>query len=82
MFPFDRARDRANWAKTLFVLTGVIGCAMGATRLALDVRWLQIGDRPTRELHILLGQVGGLLLGFIFALIISGQLIGRKKETK
>jgi len=80
-FPLDRKRIRARWAKGIFVLIGLIGCAMGAVRVALEMHWLQLSDHNDYVIHTMLSEVGGLLLGFIFSLILSGQLLGTKLVT-
>jgi hypothetical protein len=77
--PFDKKRLRARWAKVVFIVSAVIGIARGMVGLAWDLNWFVLGSEASRWLDSYLYMVGGLLLGFIFSLIFSGQLVGAKR---
>jgi len=78
--PFDKKRIRARWAKAVFLVSAVIGIAKGVVGLAWDMGWFALGTEASRRLDAWLYMAGGLLLGFIFSLIFSGQLVGMKKS--
>jgi hypothetical protein len=73
--PFSKRRVRAGWAKTVFILGSVIGIGRGVVGLSWDLGWLSLSSRDMRFYDM----VGGLLLGFLFSLIFSGQLGGKKQ---
>jgi len=75
--PFDKKRIRAKWAKTVFILGSVIGIGRGVVGLSWDFGWLSLGSREMRDYDV----IGGLLLGFLFSLIFSGQLSGKKQPS-
>jgi hypothetical protein len=74
-------RNRAHWARLLLALTGVITVALGATQLLGDYRWLVFGPRMTVIAQGTFHLIRGLILGFIFSLILSGQLLGTKSVS-
>ena len=80
--PFEKKRIRARWAKSIFAISAIIGIAKGVFGLARDSGWLVLGSETGRRLEGWLGMVSGLLLGFIFSLILSGQLSGTKRVVK
>jgi hypothetical protein len=80
IFPFDKRRIRAQWAKFVFVISGLLGIIMLAVYMMLDTRCLVIHNQTTYKIvHMELAQTGGIILGFIFSLIFSGQLTGTKR---
>ena len=76
--PFSKRRLRARWANTVFILGSVIGIARGSISLAWDLGWFKLSDASSRLFQDYLSMIGGLLLGFLFSLIFSGQLSGKK----
>jgi hypothetical protein len=78
--PFDKKRIRAGWAKSAFGIIAVIGIAKGGVRLAWDLGWFTLGGKASHRLDSGLYMVGGVILGFLFSLIFSGQLSGKKRD--
>jgi hypothetical protein len=77
--PFDKKRVRARWANMVFILGSIIGIAKGTIGLAWDLGWFALGSEASGRLDRYLAMIGGLLLGFLFSLIFSGQLTGKKQ---
>lgn len=77
--PFDKKRCRADWAKTVFLLISVIGIVKGSVILAWDLGWFSIGSRGGQILWNYNSMTGGVLIGLLLALIVSGELTGRKR---
>jgi hypothetical protein len=71
--PFDKKRVRAGWAKLTYGIIAVLGIAHGAVRLAWDFGWFTLGTVGSYRLDATLYQVNGVILGFLFSLILSGQ---------
>jgi len=78
--PFDKKRVRAGWGKLTFGIIALIGIVHGAVRLAWDLGWFKVGTVGSYRLDAVLYQVGGIILGFLFSLILSGQLTGTKRD--
>ena len=78
-FPLDKKRIRARWSKFIFVASGVLGIARAAVGLMFDIGWVVVTNNVSYEVHAALHAVDGLLLGFIFSLILSGQLLGSRR---
>jgi hypothetical protein len=76
--PFSTNRTRAKWAKLLFVITGILGITVGAIHLALDTGWLTFSAHTIRGIYIVLHNLGGVWMGFLISLFISGQVDGTK----
>jgi hypothetical protein len=77
--PLGDKRIRMRWAKLAFPICAIFGIAKGAINLAWDLRWFSLKDEAGRLLNAYLYMVGGVCLGFIFSLILSGQLTGAKR---
>src|SRR6266849_8057755 len=75
---FNSARTRARWAKLAILSCGLVGLARGIVGLVLAVGWLAPGERTTDMLHATLSLASGFLIGLIFSLVLSGQLLGRR----
>ena len=79
--PFDRKRLRRRWARGLFVVSGLLLLVMGAVGIMrLYAIWLP----PLAVQHAFLNleqDVRGVVLGFLLALVVSGELIGRKVSS-
>jgi hypothetical protein len=67
--PFDRSRVRAPWARWVIWTVAALVLVLAVDGFASDLEIL-----PYR----LLSGVRGFVLGLLFALIVSGQLSGRK----
>ena len=76
--PFSKRRIRADWAKLVFVLGSAIGIIEGSVNLVWDLGYFSLSAKGSQLLEDYLSMTGGLLLGFLFALIFSGQLTGKK----
>ena len=79
-FPFDKKRIRSGWAKVAFGIISVIGISHGIVRLAWDLGWFTLSSEAGRRLDDYLYMVSGVILGFLFSLILSGQLTGTKRD--
>jgi hypothetical protein len=69
VFPFDRSRVRAPWARWVFWTVAAIILVLAVDGFAENLQLL----RP-----VLQSSLRGFVLGLLFALIVSGQLSGRK----
>ena len=78
--PFDKKRVRADWAKMAFGIIAVIGIARELIELAWDFGWFTLGSEAGRRLDDYLYMVSGVILGFLFSLVLSGQLSGTKRD--
>ena len=78
VFPLQKSRVRARWAKLAFIIAGFLGITMGALNVLLDIHWFSRSYLHT--VYDVLRFVEGLLFGFIFALILSGQFNGTKRD--
>jgi hypothetical protein len=79
--PLNKKRIRESWASCLLVATGFIGIVNHFVQLALHIHWRLLGknaDFISTELRF----VGGILVGFLFALFFSGQLNGTKRPSQ
>lgn len=74
---FDKTRARAPWARFLFAVTGLLGIAYAITAFLIDSHTVKFSraDIP------FLPELRGLILGFLGALLISGQLLGKKPSS-
>ena len=79
LIPLDKKRIHAPWAKRVFIIAAIIGVIDGSVELAWDMDWFSLSSGGSRLLEAVLHMVGGLVLGFIFSLILSGQLLGTKQ---
>jgi hypothetical protein len=78
--PFDKKRIRVGWAKSALGIIAVIGIVVGVVRLAWDLGWFTVSSEAGRRLDDYLYMVSGIILGFLFSLILSGQLSGTKRD--
>jgi len=78
--PFDKRRIRVRWAKLAFGIIAVIGIAVGVMRLAWDLGWFTLCSASGRLLDYFLYVGNGVILCFLFLLILSGQLSGTKRD--
>ncbi len=83
LHPFDRRRTFAPWAKKAFGLIAVVGVVFGFLHFAWDIGWFTLGSAARSLLDRLFALGGGLVLGLILSLVLSGQFFGsRKAEPK
>lgn len=74
------SRVHQRWAKAVFIAVGVIGVIMGSTELLLDFHWFEPTNEMAWRVHYGLAWSRGMLLGMIFSLIASGQLLGVRRR--
>jgi hypothetical protein len=80
--PFDKRRVRAHWANFTFGICSVVGIARGVADLARGFDWFAFSSQASRRFDSYYDLAGGLLLGFLFSLFFSGQMSGKKRDTK
>src|SRR5437868_6911601 len=78
---FITKRLRTNWAKMSFMILGIAGLAIIASGFILNSDLFQLTKHTKSMLSKSEIMVIGFWLGLIFALFISGQLIGEKKTN-
>jgi hypothetical protein len=76
--PLEKKRVRARWANYLLIATGLIGIAVHLVQFMLDMQWLLLG----KNADLILRFVDGILVGFLLALLFSGQLSGTKRQEQ
>ena len=74
LFPFDRSRIRAPWARWAFFTIAALTLFMGISGVGADLRLWPSPNYSGGHLS----AIRGFILGLFFALIVSGQLRGRK----
>jgi type III secretory pathway component EscT len=78
VLPFQKKRERARWAKLAIVISGLLGITDGVLSLLVDVHWF---DRSSLHgIYVMRHVIEGLMLGFMFSLILAGQMLGSKRE--
>jgi hypothetical protein len=83
LMPFlDRKHVREGWAKSAFLFFGLIGMADSVVYLTLHERWLVVDTNANHVIHRLLSFAGGIIVGIVFTLMLSGQLLGTKRDDK
>ena len=80
--PFDKRLIFAGWAKLVYGLIAIIGIALGIIGFTRDVGWIALGGEATRRLDLQLYLARGIVLGLLFSLILSRQLLGTKKTDQ
>ena len=82
IFPlFDKKRIRAPWAKLVFLLASIIGIAKAFAQLAMNFGLFTVSHEANQLVSDYISMASGVLLGFIFALVFSGQLNGKKQPS-
>jgi hypothetical protein len=76
--PLDKRRIRAKWAKSLFVLIGVIGVISNVCGLMWERGQFTLGKSASYRFDMLLHLSSGLIIGFLLSLVFSGELAGKK----
>src|SRR5438094_10547483 len=78
--PMRRSHIRSRWATWVFLGVGTAGMAMSAVKLAIDMHWLALSRNTSYQVHSCFQFIRGMLLGFILSLIVSGQLLGARRD--
>lgn len=78
--PLARERTRARWAVSVSVVGGTLGAMVHVVMLGLRMHWITLGQRADVSFEMLVSDIDNILLGLIFALIISGQLRGFRES--
>jgi len=81
LIPFDKGRLRAPWARLVFLLVAAIGLLWALFHLAMHLRAFAPAIDSSRPRLVVSSAVGGLLLGLVVSLILSGQLLGKSREA-
>jgi hypothetical protein len=78
----EKKRIRQLWAKSSLVIAG-LGCIfVGSTKIALHYHWIRlITEHSILTERVIVCCAMGFVLGLIFALIVSGELFGKKLPT-
>jgi hypothetical protein len=79
--PLDRARIRARWATSVFVVGGTLGATVHVVSLLLRMHWITFGHRADVSVEMLVSDIDNVQCGLLIALIISGQLRGVRKSV-
>jgi len=80
--PLDKKHIRANWAKLIFVLIGIIGVISNVFGLMWELDCFTLDKNASYRFGMLLHLSSGLILGFLLSLIFSGQLTGKKQPLE
>jgi hypothetical protein len=76
--PFDSKHERSRWARFTFALTAVILVFVGTSELLRHYRLWIFSAQIEHGFSDTLAVLRGVVLGFLVALILSGELRGRK----
>ena len=80
--PFDRDYERSRWARGLFALTAVLLLFISVSELLRHYRFWVLSSHLERGFAYTLAVLRGVVLGFLLSLMFSGQLIGRKVQSR
>jgi hypothetical protein len=80
--PLSRKRQRARWAKLLFVAVGVLGLGYIAASVGSERGWFVLTHSAVEPFLRLLQFTRGLLIGLLLALLFSGEVLGKKVHGK
>ena len=78
VIPFVGSRTRATWSRWIFFTISGLLIFIAASGLALDSHWWEFSKHGQSVYKNWLHIIRGFILGCIFALIISGNLEGKK----
>jgi hypothetical protein len=78
--PFDRKRSRSPWAKSLLAASALLLVLKGGVHLLTYYHLWTPPPVMQRGLPHTLATIGGIILGFLLAVAVSGELTGRKRE--
>jgi hypothetical protein len=76
--PFDRDHQRSDWARGLFALAAVLLLFIGASELLRHYGIWVLSSQIEHGFAHTLAVLRGVVLGFLLALVFSGELVGRK----
>ncbi|MDB6125402.1 MAG: hypothetical protein JWQ71_4395 [Pedosphaera sp.] len=79
LFPFDKRRIRASWAKYVFLAFSVLGFLVGVANLALRLHLVVLDQESVGPVNVVLVGMMGMAIGLAFTLVVSGQLTGAKR---
>jgi hypothetical protein len=79
LIPFCDKRNRALWAKVIFITSGLLGISSHIVKITLDIGWFAVSKHTFHNFYMVFRVVDVLLLVLIFVLIITGQLLGAKR---
>jgi hypothetical protein len=80
IFWLHKSRQRATWAKVIVILVGVLMLGHAMTSLLVDSHTIELPHNlreaywPTRKV------MAWVIVGLLLALVLSGQLFGRKTQ--
>jgi hypothetical protein len=78
----DRKRVRAPWASFSILFSGFLGAAMAIFNLLRHVGVFVVSGEMSHIIAYYSSFVRGLILGTIFLLFISGQMLGTNREEQ
>src|SRR4051812_19235813 len=76
--PLGRKRTRSRWANNLLTASAVLLVLKGGVQLLTYYQLWTLSPAIQSGLPHTLDAIGGVVLGFLLALIVSGELVGRK----
>jgi peptidoglycan/LPS O-acetylase OafA/YrhL len=76
--PFDRKRTRSGWARGLFACVAALLVFVGVSELLRHYRLWVLSPQVEHGFSYTLILFRGVVLGFLLALVVSGELAGRK----
>jgi hypothetical protein len=81
LLPFlDRKRVRAHWAIFSIMFSGLLGVAMATLNLLRYSGMLEVSSHENHTIAYYSSFSHGLILGIIFLLLISGQMLGIRRD--
>ena len=78
VLPFKRSRQRAAWARWIFLTVAAVFLILAACGLSVDFQFWQPTALGRRNLEHYLDGARGFLLGCVYVLFVTGQLFGKK----
>ncbi len=83
LIPFlDRKRVRARWASFSILISGLLGAAMATLNLLRHSSLLVVSSETSHIIARYRPGFWGLMLGVMFMLMVSGQLLGTIREDQ
>jgi hypothetical protein len=81
-FALDTNRIRAAWAKWVLLAVAVLGLGDGITGVLLNTGFLHLESDALWRCRAVLQAARGAIVGLVFALAVSGQLLGKRKDLR
>ena len=78
VMPFKRSRERAAWARWIFISVAAVFLLLAVCGLSVDFQYWQPTEHGRQNLVHYLDGARGFLLGCVFVLLVTGQLFGKK----